>query len=294
MHKYFFFLPSAPSRLSQLYAHRRKQNNIYLKILILRLCFTAQISTLDDWLVTDMNASRSIVATLDTDHGWLTVAAFEVEYESPFWLAPSVYAGNRLSSYGSNLTYRVSWVVMRGDTSGKPTNGPNVVLVVRHIYMINLLESITFNYILFYSIYNYIHTSYCNCLFCCCLMKFLREIAISLATPLVIVYVDVFYFSTHSNFLLIFALAGKQRHANCIWRGAVQWTRGGDRCATARTWMVSREERHSRHTEETKEDRAAWRSCHEVSNDTCACRSQVHHDTRTVLLGANRSWVNKL
>lgn len=77
-----------------------------------------------------MNASRAIVPVLDTDNGWLTVAAFELEYDSPFWLAPPIYCGNRLSSYGSNITYSVTWVVMRGDTSGEPTTGPNLILVV--------------------------------------------------------------------------------------------------------------------------------------------------------------------
>ncbi|KAK1136595.1 hypothetical protein K0M31_001141 [Melipona bicolor] len=87
------------------------------------------ISSMENWLVTDMNATRAIVPILDTDNGWLTIAAFDVEYDSPFWLAPRIYCGNRLSSYGSNLTYSVSWVVMRGDTSGKPTTGPNVILI---------------------------------------------------------------------------------------------------------------------------------------------------------------------
>ncbi|KMQ91666.1 laminin subunit alpha-1, partial [Lasius niger] len=97
-------------------------------------CTTARlsysmISTLENWLVTDMNASRPVVPTLDADNGWLTVAAFEVEYDSPFWLAPQIYTGNRVSSYGSNLTYSVTWVVMRGDTSGKPTTEPSIILV---------------------------------------------------------------------------------------------------------------------------------------------------------------------
>ncbi|XP_076668102.1 wing blister isoform X2 [Andrena cerasifolii] len=91
--------------------------------------FYSSISSLENWLVTDMNASRPVVPILDTDNGWLTVALFDVEYDSPFWLAPPIYCGNRLSSYGSNVTYSVTWVVMRGDTSGKPTTGPNVILV---------------------------------------------------------------------------------------------------------------------------------------------------------------------
>lgn len=89
-----------------------------------------QIFTTENWLVTDMNASREVVPTLDADNGWLTVAAVDVEYDSPFWLAPQIYTGNRLSSYGSNLTYSVRWAVMRGDSSGKPTTEANVILVV--------------------------------------------------------------------------------------------------------------------------------------------------------------------
>ncbi|XP_076279706.1 wing blister isoform X1 [Lasioglossum baleicum] len=87
------------------------------------------VSSLENWRVTDMNASRAVIPVLDTDNGWLTVSRYEVEYDSPFWLAPAIYCGNRLSSYGSNITYSVTWVVMRGDTSGKPTVGPNVILV---------------------------------------------------------------------------------------------------------------------------------------------------------------------
>ncbi|XP_023288862.1 laminin subunit alpha-1-like [Orussus abietinus] len=93
-----------------------------------RLVYAA-VSTLDDWMITDMNATRAIIPTLDADDGGLTIAAYELDYSSPFWLAPPVYGGNRLSSYGSNLTFSVTWVVMRGDTSGKPTTEANVVLV---------------------------------------------------------------------------------------------------------------------------------------------------------------------
>lgn len=94
-----------------------------------------QISTLNDWRVTDINASRPVVPSPDPDNGWLIITSYEVEYHSPFWLAPKIYTGNRLSSYGSNLTYAVSWIVMRGDTSGKPTTEPNIVLVVNIIYI---------------------------------------------------------------------------------------------------------------------------------------------------------------
>ena len=80
-------------------------------------------------MITDMNASRSSLISPDPDSNVLTVSS-NFGYQSPYWLAPKIYAGNRLSSYGSNLTYVVSWDIMRGDTSGKPTTEPNVILIV--------------------------------------------------------------------------------------------------------------------------------------------------------------------
>ncbi|XP_011501171.1 PREDICTED: laminin subunit alpha-1 [Ceratosolen solmsi marchali] len=88
-----------------------------------------KISTLVGWQVSDINAFRAVSPSLQGEHGWPTIASFEVEYRSPYWLAPKIYTGNHLSSYGSNLTFMVSWIVMRGDTSGRPTSEPDVVLI---------------------------------------------------------------------------------------------------------------------------------------------------------------------
>ncbi|KAJ8669684.1 hypothetical protein QAD02_000943, partial [Eretmocerus hayati] len=93
-----------------------------------KLAYT-QISTLEGWQVSDINASRAVSPSLQGENGWPTIASFEVEYRSPYWLAPKIYAGNHLSSYGSNLSVLVSWIIMRGDTSGKPTSEPDVVLI---------------------------------------------------------------------------------------------------------------------------------------------------------------------
>ncbi|XP_014204068.2 laminin subunit alpha-1 [Copidosoma floridanum] len=87
------------------------------------------ISTLIGWQVSDINASRALSPSLQGEHGWPTIARFEVEYRSPYWLAPKSYTGNRLSSYGSNLTFLVSWKIMRGDTSDSRTSEPDVVLI---------------------------------------------------------------------------------------------------------------------------------------------------------------------
>lgn len=64
------------------------------------------------------------------EQGILSMANYEVSGSGPYyWLAPSSYLGNKLIVYGSIFTFRVIWIVMRGDTSGKPTKGPNIILV---------------------------------------------------------------------------------------------------------------------------------------------------------------------
>lgn len=60
----------------------------------------------------------------------MTVANFELPgLESYYWNAPELYLGNKLEAYGSILIFKVGWIVVRGDTSGKPTTGPNVIIV---------------------------------------------------------------------------------------------------------------------------------------------------------------------
>ncbi|KDR22194.1 Laminin subunit alpha-1, partial [Zootermopsis nevadensis] len=87
-------------------------------------------STLSGWLVSDLAVSRTVLPSLDTETKQLSVGNYELPgVESYFWLAPENYHGNLLASYGSNVSFSVSWVVMRGDTSGRPTVGPNIVLI---------------------------------------------------------------------------------------------------------------------------------------------------------------------
>lgn len=64
------------------------------------------------------------------ERGKLTLGNYElVGIHFYYWLAPKEYIGNKLESYGSFLNFHVRWVVMRGDTSGKPTKGPGVVMI---------------------------------------------------------------------------------------------------------------------------------------------------------------------
>ncbi|XP_046676227.1 laminin subunit alpha-1 isoform X3 [Homalodisca vitripennis] len=89
-----------------------------------------EVNTLANWLISDANVSRTVLPSVDPDTGLLSVGNYELPgVDSYYWLAPAEYLGNKLTSYGATLTFRVSWVVMRGDTSGKPTMGPDIILV---------------------------------------------------------------------------------------------------------------------------------------------------------------------
>ncbi|CAD7085668.1 unnamed protein product [Hermetia illucens] len=86
--------------------------------------------TLDAWKVTDITKTIVAYPTRDNDTGNLVFGMYEMpDVEAVYWLAPKSYAGNRLESYGSSLVVQASWVVIRGDTSGKPTSGPNIILI---------------------------------------------------------------------------------------------------------------------------------------------------------------------
>lgn len=86
--------------------------------------------TLDDWLVTDITMTEFGYPIRDNRTGFLVYGMYELQdIESVYWMAPSIYSGNKLTSYGSILIAKLSWSVVRGDTSGKPTSGPDVILV---------------------------------------------------------------------------------------------------------------------------------------------------------------------
>ncbi|ALC39642.1 wb, partial [Drosophila busckii] len=82
--------------------------------------------TLNDWRLTDIQRLQSIEVAAEQKR--LVFGNELDEVEAIYWQAPVGYLGNRLTSYGSRLQLQLSWVVMRGDTSGKPTTGPNVIL----------------------------------------------------------------------------------------------------------------------------------------------------------------------
>jgi laminin alpha 1/2 len=51
------------------------------------------------------------------------------DIEAVYWSAPEKYLGNRLENYGSHFIFQLDYVIVRGDTSGKPTSGPNLILI---------------------------------------------------------------------------------------------------------------------------------------------------------------------
>ena len=84
---------------------------------------------MEGWYISDISMAHFAQPTLD-ERDMLSITNYEIpNIETYYWLAPSVYSGNKLLMYGSNLTFKVHWEVMRGDTSGKPTRTPNVILV---------------------------------------------------------------------------------------------------------------------------------------------------------------------
>lgn len=81
-----------------------------------------------DWYISDLKNSIFVKPTKD-DHGLLSVGSYELpDVEAYYWLAPDDFTGNKLEVYSSELVFKVHWVIMRGDTSGEPTVGPNVIL----------------------------------------------------------------------------------------------------------------------------------------------------------------------
>lgn len=88
------------------------------------------IETLEGWIVTDISKSQIAYPVKDNDTGFYVFGMYELpEIEAVYWSAPQVYLGNRLKNYASHFIFQLDYVIVRGDTSGKPTNGPNFILI---------------------------------------------------------------------------------------------------------------------------------------------------------------------
>lgn len=78
----------------------------------------------------DVSVQQTVRPLLDTDTNWLSISNYDAPSTgSYYWLAPKPYLGNKLETYGSHIAFSIDWLVMRGDTSGKPVIGPNIILI---------------------------------------------------------------------------------------------------------------------------------------------------------------------
>lgn len=103
---------------------------ISINELFILIHFHNQVEARDGWRVTDISMATVAYPARDNDTGLLVFPMYELpETEAVFWLAPEQYGGNLLRSYTSTLAFHMSWVTVRGDTSGKPTAGPSVILI---------------------------------------------------------------------------------------------------------------------------------------------------------------------
>ncbi|XP_059617833.1 laminin subunit alpha lam-3 [Phlebotomus argentipes] len=91
------------------------------------------VSSAEEWRMSDLSQSIVAYPSRDNATGYLFFGLYEMpEVESIYWVAPKIYCGNLLSSYGSRFLVSIAWVIVRGDTSGKPTSGPNIIIVGRN------------------------------------------------------------------------------------------------------------------------------------------------------------------
>lgn len=116
--------------------------------MLINTLLSFQFETLENWLVCDVSVNQTAKPILDTDTNYLSISNFEAA-ETYYWLAPKSYLGNKLETYGSELSFTIDWVVMRGDTSGKPIMGPNIIFIgsnglrIAHGYDIFTVSEVT-------------------------------------------------------------------------------------------------------------------------------------------------------
>ncbi|KAJ8920571.1 hypothetical protein NQ315_004710, partial [Exocentrus adspersus] len=93
------------------------------------VCNNCSIRSLKDWLITDLKVSKVVKPKWDGQRVFSLGNYGFHEIKSLYWLAPEEYLGNKLEAYNSNFLFKVQWDATRGDTSGKPIQGPNMILV---------------------------------------------------------------------------------------------------------------------------------------------------------------------
>ncbi|KAM3959117.1 LOW QUALITY PROTEIN: wing blister [Aphomia sociella] len=82
----------------------------------------------DAWLVSDVEGNQTFQALID-EQGKPYLISYEVEgWESFYWSTKS-WNGEQLSMYGGEIRATLNWGIVRGDTGGNPTDGPDVILI---------------------------------------------------------------------------------------------------------------------------------------------------------------------
>ncbi|KAK8738877.1 hypothetical protein OTU49_003716 [Cherax quadricarinatus] len=85
------------------------------------------VSQHENWHVTDLLRRRVVAASQEGKS--VRIAHDDMAtYNAYYWLAPDDYLGTRITSYGQTLSIKVSWIKLRGDTSGQPTRCPDVIV----------------------------------------------------------------------------------------------------------------------------------------------------------------------
>ena len=79
------------------------------------------------WLVSDLLGRRVVSPYMETNR--LFIANDDMaDFESYYWLAPDDFTGNKLTAYAQTMKVHVSWIQARGDTGGRATKGPDVII----------------------------------------------------------------------------------------------------------------------------------------------------------------------
>ncbi|XP_028025278.1 laminin subunit alpha-2 [Bombyx mandarina] len=80
------------------------------------------------WMISDSIANETLEPSLD-EQGKPFVISYEVEgWENFYWLSRS-FNGEQFDSYGGEIRASLFWGVVRGDSGGNPTVGPDVMLI---------------------------------------------------------------------------------------------------------------------------------------------------------------------
>jgi laminin, alpha 1/2 len=83
----------------------------------------------EGWTVTDISRSEVAYPIKNLETGLYVYDMSELSVEAIYWSAPEAFLGNLLEHYNSRFIFQVDFNLVRGDTSGKPTESPNFIMI---------------------------------------------------------------------------------------------------------------------------------------------------------------------